>query len=516
MPVASPRNETSVVDTTFGVPGIVFRREANAWLEDVRVNLAAQMSPAIGPVRVDVLDALRVELNQKNGSALSKQRAPARDAPDLRPPLWRRLGYVWKRELGRRRVQPPDALHDATVLAVARMADHVGDQLPVAERLRDLDGLRTLFCVADDAFADPLRRAGFAATGFFSNPARETARAYLMARHVRASLRSLVSERAGRPDEKMLGQLTYELVDARCLDALRAFLSASRLIDAVRPAVVLLSNPNTLEGRVMGRVAQAHGVPVVAIEHGSIFPDDPAWWDCPVDRVCVWGEPSGRALAKCGLPEEKIVVTGAVRYEPVFARNRVEKTAGKPCILVATSGSGDSVSLEQHRAFIATLHRAALEAPELHWMVKLHKKDAVELYEREGRSGALELVKSPASDDGSAIFGMLAHAQALVTVASTSALDAMAMGVPVITVDVWGGRERLGVEFLERPCTLRVSGASDLAAAARRAAERRFDEAVLAEAERYAAEHFANRGSVVAAITDVVRRAARFHVAAAQ
>jgi hypothetical protein len=174
-------------------------------------------------------------------------------------------------------------------------------------------------------------------------------------------------------------------------------------------------------------------------------------------------------------------------------------------VLVATSGPGDSVSFPQFQSFIRTLYDAADRTPDLSWLVKLHKKDREEHYQQIRPEGhpRVRLVRGEFQRDGLSIFDYLRSARALVTISSTAAVDAMAVDVPVIAVDVWPpGKGLTGVEFLERGCTMSVRSAAELAEAANRAWAGQADPQVLEAARTYAAEHFANRGRAAQAVAE--------------
>jgi hypothetical protein len=213
-----------------------------------------------------------------------------------------------------------------------------------------------------------------------------------------------------------------------------------------------------------------------------------------------------------GLTEAQIRVTGAPRYDSIFQRKRTKEAQGA-FILVATSGAGDQVNLQQHQAFIRTLYEAAEQAPEIQWVVKLHPKDREHFYALGNAPShpRMRVTRAEVGQQGLGIFGYLEQARALVTVSSSSALDAMAVGVPVLTVDVWPeGQRPRGIEFLQRACTRSVRTGRELAAEARKTWQGTVDSATQAAADAYAEQHFANRGraaeTVAGELTELLSR----------
>jgi hypothetical protein len=141
--------------------------------------------------------------------------------------------------------------------------------------------------------------------------------------------------------------------------------------------------------------------------------------------------------------------------------------------------------------------------PELEWTIKLHAKDREEFYATVCPQGhpRVRIVRGDPEKYGLDIYDYLKSAQALVTITSSTALDAMAVDVPVITVDVWpAGQGPQGIEFLERGCTVRVRTAVELARAVRQAVNGDDDPKVSRAARDYAGEHFVNRGGASSAI----------------
>jgi hypothetical protein len=168
-------------------------------------------------------------------------------------------------------------------------------------------------------------------------------------------------------------------------------------------------------------------------------------------------------------------------------------------VLVATSGAGDKVSMEEHLRFIDVLFAAARSLPEQRFVVKLHRKDRESLYSRSARPRNLELVGVDRSRFGDDIYDYLQRARVLVTVQSTSAIDAMAVGVPVIAVDIAGQDRRAGVEFLR--FTRSATSLAELVAALRGDGLVEDDDDVRAYVRRHFA-HLGRAAEVAAALLD--------------
>jgi hypothetical protein len=402
-------------------------------------------------------------------------------------------------------LEPRFPYRGCSILAVPRQPGHVADLLPVARMLRSRHGLETAFAVPDPGLAEAAAADRF--------PVHRLQAPRPRSGELRDALRTLL-ETDGLADPELgpvecraLVQAAGAVLDDQLEPALRVAAALDRLFVECRPRLVLSGNPYTLEGRTAARLATEHGARSAALEHGSIFPDDPIWQDCAVDAVLCWGEPSRRALLSCGLEAPRIHVVGAPRLDAVVGAQRASSPAARDTVLVATSGPGDQVSHEQHRWFIQQLFEAARSTPSRRWVVKLHKKDAPESYldARGERPPNLEVVRAALGRDGQSIFDFLARARVLITVASTAALDAMIAEVPVVTVDVRRGAPGLeGVEFLERGCTHRVDSAETLAAAVEAAFGDGLGPELAATARSYAGEHYAQLGRAAEVAADAL------------
>lgn len=364
----------------------------------------------------------------------------------------RKLAYT-ARKVARFALRPSDPVvaPRAFALVLPRLANHRADLLPLTAALEarghtvvvaepeamTADGWTTARALAAEAL-QPL-------VGCF----RYDALAHATPRALRAAVRATVVD---------------------CLPTIVAYRCAVReRIARHRPRLIVIGNPNVLEGSVAGLEARRAGIPTVALQHGTVVPDEPMWWGCPVDRVLAWGDDGRARLLSCGLAPSQVEAVGCLRLDAVLSRFRRTPRA----VLVASSGAGHHVGQAEQREFVDAVFGAAKQTPELPWVVKLHPKDDPALYRAaEARWGCrVRLVLPDPVRKGLDIFEHLREAVALVTISSAAGLDALAVGVPVISV-----RPRVDVledavanaPFLHAAQT--VVGAEALAAAVRQAA----------------------------------------------
>jgi hypothetical protein len=261
---------------------------------------------------------------------------------------------------------------------------------------------------------------------------------------------------------------------------------------------VVLPNPYTEFGRLVGGLARRRGVRVVALQHGSILSDDPRWSDITADIVCAWGVPAAQALESCGVEPDTIRITGSPKSDSFLVDPPQHEPGHQNSVLVATSGPGDRVSPEQHELFVRELVHAVEKSPAIDWTVKLHPKDQAPYYR-----DLPDRVRVILPDHSRlSIYDYLAESAAMVTIASTAVVDAVIAGVPSVLFEARGSHDAVTAPLLTEASKVVVSSGEELAVAL----ETVLDDPVPTAAPDYLARHFANAGHAVDAITQLVIR----------
>jgi hypothetical protein len=476
------------------VAPVEYQRQANAWLLDWRKLARARgvLPVAIAGAPVDVLDALRSEMNMRNGAALSGADTGAATS-------WREVGYQVKRELHHLAALPaalPTIGSGRRVLMVPRLPGHLADLEPVAEALAERHGAAVVMAAPTVELSTRITK--WPAVDFYAAGGAARRLVALDAAKLSVSLWRVATDVDIAHARTALLRSARRVLWAQLPDALRSAHAAWALLDASRPELVVVGNPYTLEGRTTAILAQARGVPVAAIEHGSIFPNDPIWDECPVDLVCCWGEVSRAALVSCGVDPKRITITGAPRLDAIA--NRRPEGARSSRVLIATSGPGDQVSASAYASFVAAVAEAAARAPDLDWVVKPHRKEPPDAWREAARAhgATIRVLDVDRLRFGADIWEHLTQAGVLVTMYSTTALDAMVAGVPVISFLPGGAAEIPGIEFLahchrERDPQGLVGRVRDLAAG---------NDAKAESARQYVGRHYHNFGTAARAVAD--------------
>lgn len=541
--------DTFVNDINHPAP-IHFQRRANLWLTLLRKAVREKkiFSFLFDDIAIDYLDVLRGEINIRNGEVLARLSIAsqildrykdtkikieetasensvseiAQFLPDgcriqngfsMSKRLSKMRSYLYRTrrelELNRKYVsyssEKLKANSKQRLFVLPRLPVHLKDIHSVVTMLKNEYGVQVLFGVVTEELEELCKQAGFDFVNLIKinkNAATEkqgTAIQQKLNVFLENLTRENFEEKFSDAEITAMKAMLKKVVRNNLLNTLRVFDGAKFVMEKFNPTLYFASNPYTLEGRSAIYVAKHFNIPTASAEHGTIFPDDPIWQECLVDLVCVFGEPSRRALLTCGVSEEQIAVTGAPGFDKIvdsFQGQKIKEANAN--ILVATSGPGDQVSFEQHQRFIRILYQAAAFAPNVRWVVKLHNKDSEEFYAKAAKEfpgASVEIVSGNRVRFGSDIFDFLVSARGLVTVCSTTALDAMLVRVPVIAVSLESKENGLqGVEFLDRDCTLRVETAEKLADAVKMIWQGQRDEKADQSARNYINEHYANLG----------------------
>ena len=246
---------------------------------------------------------------------------------------------------------------------------------------------------------------------------------------------------------------------------LETILATERILDELTPRALVVGNDLTLEGRAAVLTARRSGTPTLSLMHGTVT-SDPLQKHHVVDRFLVYGDRSREELLSAGLAPQRVVVTGnpqlSSRPEPSRTTDpRVVELAGippgSPWILVASSGPGHRTSWTHHQAFVRALEELAHALPEIRFVVKLHRKDRRSSYPT---SPPFAIIDHGTEGAPSTIFSWLRGPIALITGASTVAIEAMLMSVPVVTVDLLD--ELSNVDFIRAGATQHARTSQEL------------------------------------------------------
>jgi hypothetical protein len=232
--------------------------------------------------------------------------------------------------------------------------------------------------------------------------------------------------------------------------AVRCYEEMAAVLASVRPAVVCLYAESSGWGRAAVAACRAAGVPTVAIQHGIVYPKyysyrhaaDEA--DTPVpDATALFGASARRLLVHLGHPRpESLVLTGSPRFDELLERarscdrdalrQRLGASEGQPLVAVA---SRFRAIRDTHSAIGNAFPSlvAAVRSLGVRCLVKPHPAESHgEYLAAIGLSDPAIDVLSPSAD----LLDLLIAADALVTVESLSAVEALVIGRPVVILEM--------------------------------------------------------------------------------
>ena len=234
----------------------------------------------------------------------------------------------------------------------------------------------------------------------------------------------------------------------------RSMDEAAAALAAIEPDVALTYAEAGGWGRALALECRRRGIPLAGLQHGFIYrhwlnyrhePDetipDPA---NPADRgfpfpaaTLLFDGYAARHLSTSGrFPSETLTVTGSARLDELSAALRA-LTPADAARVRRDSGAGDARAIvlfaakeREARPFLAALIDAVREMPDVQLVIKPHPAETRDVY-ASAVAGVANIHVAPA---GAALPPLLAAARAIVTVNSTVAIDALALGVPSVVI----------------------------------------------------------------------------------
>jgi hypothetical protein len=232
--------------------------------------------------------------------------------------------------------------------------------------------------------------------------------------------------------------------------AIRSYEEMAAVLDVVRPSVVCLYAESSGWGRAALAACQAAHVPAVAVQHGIVYAnyysyvhdlDEAA---CPrPDRTAVFGEEARGLLLEMGhYPAHEVVLTGSPKldelqesartWDAAATRAELGVAAGEKLVVVASRFRGIRRTHQSIGSALPALLRA-LDVLGVHTVIKPHPAEGGEDYQRVVRETGVSRARVlPASAD---LLRLLHAADALVTVESLAAVEALVLERPVVVLN---------------------------------------------------------------------------------
>jgi len=255
--------------------------------------------------------------------------------------------------------------------------------------------------------------------------------------------------------------------------AVRSMLQVSEVLRTAAPSVMCLYAESSGWGRAALAACRAAGVRTLALQHGILYPKyfslrhDADEGDCPrPDITAVFGESARRLLMEIGrYAPESLVATGSLKFDDLARAARewdAQATRARwklsPSDRLLVVASRFRAIRDTHQALgpvFADLVRAVNALPDVVCLVKPHPAESAAPYETVLRGLAASRVRTvPASAN---LAELMHAADALVTVESASAIEALVLAKPVLVLNL---PTHLG-ELVDKGVALGVAGGED-------------------------------------------------------
>ena len=234
----------------------------------------------------------------------------------------------------------------------------------------------------------------------------------------------------------------------------RSMDEAAAALDAIQPGVAVTYAEAGGWGRALALECRRRGIPLAGLQHGFIYrhwlnyrhepdetladPGNPADPGFPFPAATLlFDEHAARHLATAGrFPPATLAVTGSARLDDLAASIRGLTPQDTERVRRDT-GTGDSRALvlfaakeREARPFLPALIDAVREMPGVQLVIKPHPAETPDVYA--AAVAGTDNVRVLTS--GAALPELLAAASGIVTINSTVAIDALALGVPSVVI----------------------------------------------------------------------------------
>ena len=260
----------------------------------------------------------------------------------------------------------------------------------------------------------------------------------------------------------------------------RAMDEAAAALDAIEPEVAVTYAEAGGWGRALALECRRRHIPLAGLQHGFIYrhwlnyrherdemmPDERHPADAGFPRpalTLLFDDQAARHLSTAGaFPSSAIAVTGSARRDELIAavrglspddaaRTRAGARAADRAIVLFAGKEREA------RPFLPALMEAVRGMPDVQLVIKPHPAETAEVYSRVATGIPNVSIDAPSA----ALPPLLGAARAIVTVNSTVAIDALALGVPSLVIGLPNNLS----PFVEAGAMLGAASAEEIKAA---------------------------------------------------
>jgi hypothetical protein len=229
--------------------------------------------------------------------------------------------------------------------------------------------------------------------------------------------------------------------------SVRSMDESGAALDALQPRAAVTYAEAGGWGRALILEARRRGIPTAGLQHGFIYrhwlnylhepdemsEDERTGFPRPTLTLLFDGYAAHHLRTRGRFPETSLAVTGSPRLDALVATVRQLPPTIADDVRGRLGISGDIVLVttkeREARPHLPGLIAAASQIPGITLLIKSHPAESADVYESAVKDRAVKVVAS-----GEPLAPLLASARAVVTVNSTVALDAAAIGVPALVI----------------------------------------------------------------------------------
>jgi len=228
-----------------------------------------------------------------------------------------------------------------------------------------------------------------------------------------------------------------------------------RMIKVSSSDIMCLMPDDFFLQQMAAALAKKHNIPTLscsaAIETGNALAQ---MKHLRVDKKAAMGEIIRNLYVQSGVEPERIVVTGVAHFDQLFNRNKEQDKQvlargsidpDKKAILFTT----DNITFSETKEMLAGVISAVLKMNDMQLVIKVHPREDTEPYQEmaeEYRDSRIHVVKD------TDLYALISSCELLVTKFSTTALEAMMIDKPVVTINLSG--QPTPVPYAEEGATL--------------------------------------------------------------
>ncbi|MFN9116385.1 MAG: hypothetical protein ACK5XN_40600 [Bacteroidota bacterium] len=254
--------------------------------------------------------------------------------------------------------------------------------------------------------------------------------------------------------------ITKEIGETQTVDIIKYHASNYRMLSKLLTPIlkntkqVVVYNDLIMFGRILSELGNRHAIKTIYGMHG-LLSDELIEHLHITNEYWVFGNTTKQLLEKKGYLPNQVSVTGAPYLEyykthtsPFNLLNALTINPHHKVVLILLSGRGHTTSPKHHELLIQTLHEVIRSTSEnsFTYIFKLHKKDNPTYYQSiindPKIADTVQFYTFESFQEKETIFDWIKLADVILTGASTSAVEAMYLGKPVISIDILGEYEK--------------------------------------------------------------------------